>query len=219
MTDQLEAALEPIRAMLKKQEWFQNIAATIHVNALRHGANDAQIDGFINGGADFIGWMKRQIEGDMLAERDAAIERALKAEAENARLREERDRFEAALARACQVGGSTYLIERAEKAEADNARLREFFNAVKAFDGSAVSGQKIEQVNAAYAALAGTLLTPKHVADKIEPDPVAKESVRLCCYCKHLLGHRAASHCDLFQFGTLKRNRACCLGEKWEPRE
>lgn len=39
--------------------------------------------------------------------------------AEIARLREERDRFEAALGRACQVGGTTYLVERAEKAEAE----------------------------------------------------------------------------------------------------
>ncbi len=38
---------------------------------------------------------------------------------EIARLREERDRFEAALGRACQVGGTTYLVERAEKAEAE----------------------------------------------------------------------------------------------------
>ena len=34
------------------------------------------------------------------------------------RLRAERDRFEAALGRACQVGGTTYLCKRAEKAEA-----------------------------------------------------------------------------------------------------
>ena len=40
-------------------------------------------------------------------------------DAEIARLREERDRFEAALGRACQVGGTTYLVERAEKAEAE----------------------------------------------------------------------------------------------------
>lgn len=39
--------------------------------------------------------------------------------AEIARLREERDRFEAALGRACQVGGTTYLVERAEKADAE----------------------------------------------------------------------------------------------------
>ena len=41
----------------------------------------------------------------------AAIARAERAEAE-------RDRFEAALARACLVGGTTYLVERAERAEA-----------------------------------------------------------------------------------------------------
>ncbi len=39
------------------------------------------------------------------------------------RLRAERDRFEAALGRACQVGGTTYLVERAEKAEAERDRL------------------------------------------------------------------------------------------------
>ena len=36
-----------------------------------------------------------------------------------ARLTAERDRFEAALGRACLVGGTTYLLERAEKAEAE----------------------------------------------------------------------------------------------------
>lgn len=38
-------------------------------------------------------------------------------------LRAERDRFEAALGRACLVGGTTYLVERAEKAEAERDRL------------------------------------------------------------------------------------------------
>lgn len=45
-----------------------------------------------------------------------------------ATLEAERDRFEAALARACLVGGTTYLIERAEKAElalADMLRQRD----------------------------------------------------------------------------------------------
>jgi histidinol-phosphate/aromatic aminotransferase/cobyric acid decarboxylase-like protein len=46
---------------------------------------------------------------------------ALKAQV--AELTRERDRFEAALARACLVGGTTYLIERAESAEAKVARL------------------------------------------------------------------------------------------------
>ena len=40
------------------------------------------------------------------------------------RLRAERDRFETALGRACQVGGTTYLVERAEKAEAERDALR-----------------------------------------------------------------------------------------------
>ena len=39
------------------------------------------------------------------------------------RLRAERDRFEAALGRACQVGGTTYLVERAEEAEAERDAL------------------------------------------------------------------------------------------------
>lgn len=42
---------------------------------------------------------------------------------ENERLTKERDRFEAALARACLVGGTTYLVERAEAAEAKVAKL------------------------------------------------------------------------------------------------
>ena len=47
----------------------------------------------------------------------SAIARAEAAEAE-------RDRFEAALARACLVGGTTYLVERAERAEAEFAMER-----------------------------------------------------------------------------------------------
>ncbi|CAB4157932.1 hypothetical protein UFOVP681_56 [uncultured Caudovirales phage] len=42
-----------------------------------------------------------------------------------AALTAERDRFEAALSRACLVGGTTYLVERAETAEAEAAALRE----------------------------------------------------------------------------------------------
>lgn len=41
------------------------------------------------------------------------------------RLTGERDRFEAALGRACLVGGTTYLIDRAEAAEAKVAKLVE----------------------------------------------------------------------------------------------
>lgn len=57
------------------------------------------------------------------AERGAYMLKA-DAQAEIARLREERDRFEAALGRACQVGGTTYLVERAEKAEAERDEAR-----------------------------------------------------------------------------------------------
>ncbi len=48
----------------------------------------------------------------MTTERDAL-------RGELARLTAERDRFEAALGRACLVGGTTYLLDRAEKAEAE----------------------------------------------------------------------------------------------------
>ena len=43
--------------------------------------------------------------------------------AQNAALRAERDRFEAALGRACLVGGTTYLVEKAQKAEARAERM------------------------------------------------------------------------------------------------
>ena len=46
------------------------------------------------------------------------------------RLRAERDRFETALGRACQVGGTTYLVERAEKAEAERDALRAYLRHV-----------------------------------------------------------------------------------------
>lgn len=54
-------------------------------------------------------------------------------DAEVARLTAERDRFEAALGRACLVGGTTYLIERATKAEADLAALRKAADALAEF--------------------------------------------------------------------------------------
>ena len=60
-----------------------------------------------------------------LSEQNAALA------AQVAELTRERDRFEAALARACLVGGTTYLIERAEAAEAKVARLEEAFRQLK----------------------------------------------------------------------------------------
>lgn len=68
-------------------------------------------DGILDANTRFIA-AARQLVPDLMA--------ALQAQAQQiAGLTAERDRFEAALARACLVGGTTYLIERAEKAEAE----------------------------------------------------------------------------------------------------
>lgn len=56
-----------------------------------------------------------ELHGDGAAEQPSLCDLV----GEVARLRAERDRFEAALARACLVGGTTYLCERAQKAEAE----------------------------------------------------------------------------------------------------
>jgi hypothetical protein len=56
--------------------------------------------------------------GDALRRADAAEARVAERDAAVAAAWDERDRFEAALGRACLVGGTTYLIERAESAEA-----------------------------------------------------------------------------------------------------
>ena len=71
------------------------------------------------------------------------------------RLRAERDRFEAALGRACQVGGTTYLVERAEKAEAERDRLRDALHRISL--ASSDSGTSKESLgHEARAALKGT---------------------------------------------------------------
>lgn len=57
-------------------------------------------------------WVRASDYNALLSERDA-----LQAQVEG--LTQERDRFEASLARACLVGGTAYLVERAQKAEAD----------------------------------------------------------------------------------------------------
>ena len=52
-------------------------------------------------------------------------------------LAKERDRFEAALARCCQVGGQTYYIDRIQAAEAKVARLVDAMNKIKALGDNA----------------------------------------------------------------------------------
>ncbi len=47
------------------------IAATIRVNALRHGATNSEVEAFIRGDADFIEWMQQKVtptHADRLAE-------------------------------------------------------------------------------------------------------------------------------------------------------
>lgn len=66
----------------------------------------------------------RQIDRNVQAAREHEYERAEAALTEVGRLKAERDKFEAALARACLVGGTTYLIERYTKAEAEVERLK-----------------------------------------------------------------------------------------------
>lgn len=50
----------------------------------------------------------------------------------------ERDRFEAALGRACLVGGTTYLLDRALAAEAENRRLREALEKIASYQAGTV---------------------------------------------------------------------------------
>lgn len=71
---------------------------------------------------------------------------ALMARAENAEA--ERDRFEAALARACLVGGTTYLIERAEKAEAERDSFRAVLEGAQYGDIDGIARNSVEQSRA-----------------------------------------------------------------------
>ena len=57
--------LSEVRSMLDSAEkqWkhLDHIAATIRVNAMRHGATDAEIEAFIKGDADFVEWLSAQV--------------------------------------------------------------------------------------------------------------------------------------------------------------
>lgn len=63
---ELERLFDPIRQAMQDMEAralrFEYIAATIRVNATRHGATNDQIEDFIAGRADFIGWLAKKVE-------------------------------------------------------------------------------------------------------------------------------------------------------------
>ena len=73
----------------------------------RHRGGWSEVQEIVGEGSEYV-------RADLHA---AVIALAERAEAE-------RDRFEAALGRACLVGGTTYLLERAERAEAEFAMAR-----------------------------------------------------------------------------------------------
>jgi hypothetical protein len=83
MTDapELERLFDPIRQAMADMEAralrFGYIEATIRVNAMRHGATDAQIEDFIAGRADFIGWIAEKVERPTPDPRVAALVGAL----------------------------------------------------------------------------------------------------------------------------------------------
>lgn len=77
---------------------YGHIADMIRINALRHGATSAQVENFVYGKSDFVGWMIEVVGGHKLtAERDAAVSRAEQAEARVAELETEIERLLVAL--------------------------------------------------------------------------------------------------------------------------
>lgn len=66
-----------VRAMLDDAEksfsHLTTIAATITVNALRHGATHAQIMDFITGKSDFVNWLRDQVKPKPITVQDAAV--------------------------------------------------------------------------------------------------------------------------------------------------
>ena len=73
MTDapELESLFDPIRKAMADMDAralrLGHIETTIRVNAMWHGATDAQIDEFIAGRVDFIGWVQGKVEGHAAA--------------------------------------------------------------------------------------------------------------------------------------------------------
>lgn len=65
MTDHFKDLISTMQAALAEaeaqRERLDTIAATIRINALRHGATDEQVAAFLTGEADFVGWLKAQI--------------------------------------------------------------------------------------------------------------------------------------------------------------
>lgn len=65
-----------VRAMLDAAErhfaHLNTISATIRVNALRHGATDAEVDDFISGKADFVAWLQDQVKPQPFKVEEAA---------------------------------------------------------------------------------------------------------------------------------------------------
>lgn len=65
MTDHFKDLISTMQAALAEaeaqRERLDTIAATIRINALRHGATDEQVAAFLTGEADFVGWIKAQI--------------------------------------------------------------------------------------------------------------------------------------------------------------
>lgn len=90
---------------------------------------------------------------DLKMARSDGADRIAALEAEIARLTAERDRFEAALGRACLVGGTTYLIDRAERAEAerDAAILAVEMSEAAAFSAGYEAGADARQADLAGA--------------------------------------------------------------------
>jgi len=96
--------------------------------------------------------------------RSDGADRIAALEAEIARLTAERDRFEAALGRACLVGGTTYLLERAEKAEAERDAA---ILAVEMSEAAAFSAGYEAAADARQADLAKAAITALHDIDDL----------------------------------------------------
>jgi hypothetical protein len=107
----LDQALRIIRDYVSgvedERDRYSYIAATIRVNAMRHGATEDQIEAFLSGKQSFINWIVKEVEG---ADSRALLARAEKAEAERATAWN--DAIEAA-AKIAAEADDNYLAEKA----------------------------------------------------------------------------------------------------------